>query len=222
MYSYGAGSPKTYRGMGTLGAPRAIDVMGPGYGTYLQEGHPLSYAPRFGALGTSELYAAGSPGTFRDYIQLSGFGALDPTLYKQYRDAGMSHEAATEAATAAGAAAAKQAESAATGQAWASGINAVIGGLAQVYQISAQQKLIKQQQHQAARERAAQLELAKTQTMYVGGGSIKPAQGSTVMLSTSGPAAGGALGKTAILVGGVIAAGAVAVLVSRGGRRRRR
>lgn len=61
MYTYSAGSPGTFSG------PRPIDLVGPGYGTYLQEGRPLSYAPRFGGMGTSELYAAGSPGTFRHY-----------------------------------------------------------------------------------------------------------------------------------------------------------
>lgn len=225
MYTYGAGSPKTYNG---FGAPRLIDVEGPGYGTYLQMDHPLSYAPRFsgvyeaagspgGYRGYGSYYAAGSPGGYR------GFGAttVDPALYEKYRAAGMSHEQAMAQASIAATAAAEQQSAGETANAWAAGINAVIGGLSSVYQMTVQQKMLTTQQHEAAREREAQLQLAKTQAMYVGGGSIKPAQGSTVMMAVPPGQAKKGL-STLLLIGGVAVAGFVALKVVGGGRRRRR
>lgn len=150
-----------------------------GVGTYLQEGRPLSYAPRF----------SGNPGGYCDYIQL---GAGD-------------EEAATTE----------------SGTDWAGMINNVLGAGVSLYQMTAQQKLEKQRLHQAERDRAAQLELAKTQSMYIGSGSIKPAAGSSVMLSRPGAATqGGGVGKTVVLVGGVLAAGVAAVMLTRKRRRR--
>ena len=155
MYSYSAGSPGTFSG------PRPIDVRGPGYGSYLQEGKPLSYAPRFGETNAQAQSSGG----------------------------------------------------------WADVINAAIAGTAAIFTMSTQAKLAKQQQHQAERERAAQLELAKTQAMYVGGGSIVPAQGSHVTVATGAPAPRRGMGTAVMLLGGVGMAGVLWALL---GRKRRR
>ena len=207
MYTYAAGSPRTFGHYPTnyghhcpngYSGGRGIDMLGPGYGTYLQEGRPLSYAPRF-----------------------SGLGVVDPDLYKQYRAAGMSHADAMAQAEAQSVKLASEAESAATGSMWAGIIGGVLTAGSQIYQITAMQRLATQQRHQAARDRAAALELAKTQALYIKSGSIVPAQGSTVTMSTGARRrAGGLGGGTMVLVGGVAVAGLVGWMMF--GRKRRR
>ena len=202
MYTYAAGSPRTFGHYNTnyghhcpngYSGPRLIAMEGPGSGTDLQAGQPLSYAPRFG-----------------------GLGATEPELYAQYRAAGMSHEQAQTSAKAAIAKQMEAAESAATGTMWASIIGSFLQVGTSIYSQTAQQKLIKQQQHQADRDRAAALELAKTQRMYIDSGSIVPAGGSTVMMTTT-PRRGG---NTMMLIGGVAVAGFVGWMLF--GRKRRR
>ncbi len=128
-------------------------------------------------------YSAGSPGTFSGPrpIDILGPGYGQTT-------------AATQPATGGG---------------WSDAINAAITGVASIYQISMQQKLMKQQQHAAEREAARQAELAKTQALYLASQSIKPAQGSHVTVAVPpGHARRGlaGMGMVAVLAGGGVLA----------------
>lgn len=181
MYTYTAGSPKTFNG----------------YASYLQEGHPLSYAPRFNGYGAprpidvmgpgygSAYYAAGSPGGYRGYGQTTA-----PATTQQQSGGG-----------------------------WADAINAAITGVAAIWQMDTQRRIIKQQQHQAERDAAAQRELARTQALYLQSQSIKPAQGSHVTVAVPPGHAKRGMG-TMMMVGGLAVAGGVAWMMF--GRRRRR
>jgi len=187
MYTYSAGSPGTFSG--------------PSLGSYLQEGRRLSYAPRFSGLGTSELYAAGSPGTFRGLGTSELYAAGSPGTFRHY---------GAEAGEGSGQA---------TGGGWADVINAAITGVATIWQMDTQRRLIKQQQHQAEREAAAARQNAQTQALYLRSQSIKPAQGSHVTVANGGGAvrrAGIGLGAVALL--GAAGVGAYLLL----GRKRRR
>jgi hypothetical protein len=134
MYTYGAGSPGTY-------------------GTYLQEGQPLSYAPRFSGLGAEEAKAD-------------------------------------------------------SGSSWADIINATMAATAGIFQMQTQAKLAKQAQHQAERDRAAQLEIARAQATY------RTAMPGTVATTPRGN------GMTkALMIGGVLVVGGGLLFAMRKRRR---
>lgn len=153
MYSYGAGSPGTYSGLGILSG--------------------------------SAYSAAGSPGGFRGGVY-SAAGS----------PGGYGEEAKAEGG----------------GSSWADIINATMAAGASIFQMQTQYKLQKQAQHQAERDRAAQLELAKTQQMYLSAG-VKPAAGSHVTV----PASGG-MGRM-LAIGGVLAVGGAVLYAMRKRRR---
>jgi len=104
MYTYGSGSPGTYGCAtgGSFGAPRAIDTMGPGYGTYLQEGHPLSYAPRFGQAAVTPAPAA-TGGGWADAINaaISGVASVFQIQQQMKLQKQMKHQMERDAANAA-------------------------------------------------------------------------------------------------------------------------
>lgn len=211
MYSYSAGSPGTFSG------PRPIDARGPGYGliqlTPRQQSGLVPAGRGWRNVGRQFVLPKGVMAGMGTYLQMghrlsyaprfSGMGAFDQAKYDQAVAQGLPPAEAYKVASG----------EESTGGGWADAINAAITGVASIFTISQQAKLAKQQQHQMERDAAAAAELAKTQALYLQSQSIKPAQGTSVMIASGAPAGRGGMGGTAMLLGGVAVAGLAAYML---------
>lgn len=136
MYTYAAGSPGTFKGMGSS--------------MYYAAGAVAS-RPTSGYDGL--YYAAGAiasrPDRLGDYVQMGAYGETDPAAYQAFRAGGMTHEQAMAAA-----------EKEPPAEDWSKVIAATIGATSDIIGASLQAKTIKQQQHELERQRAREAEAA--------------------------------------------------------------